>query len=154
MPYNPSDPYGWRQQDANLAQNRANLANQWAQDSWRIGAQQAMNARRSLDGNQRGYPTTTRTDGTATAALILSIASFVVCPAILAVVALAIIPGSRRTIRSSGGMVEGEGLLTAAKVISIINLGLFAIIIAVMVIAGAASSSTSPAIPAGALILG
>src|ERR1700736_166417 len=68
-----------------------------------------------------GYPAPTRTDGSAIAALILSIASFVVCPVIPAVVALCLIPGSRAKIRSSGGLIEGEGLLTAAKIISLID---------------------------------
>ena len=48
-----------------------------------------------------------RTDGTAITALILAIVSFVVCPVIPAVIALAMIPSSRRTIMASGGHGRG-----------------------------------------------
>jgi hypothetical protein len=93
------------------------------------------------------YPGSKRTDGTAIGALILAIASFVICPLIPAIIALVLIPGSRRTIRASGGTIEGEGLLTAAKIISLINIGLSAVVfvgfvIAIIVAAGSSSSSS------------
>lgn len=84
-----------------------------------------------------------RTDGAAIAALVLSICSFVVCPLIPAVVALALIPGSRRTINNSGGAVAGLGLLTAAKIISWINVGLVVVVFGIIVIAALASSGSS-----------
>jgi len=90
-----------------------------------------------------GYPRQARTDGTAIAALILSIASFVVCPIISAVIALVLIPGSRANIRRSGGTLEGESLLTAAKVISLIHLGLVAVAIAIVAIAIAVASRSA-----------
>jgi hypothetical protein len=84
-----------------------------------------------------------RTDGTAIACLVLSIASFVVCYGILAIVALALMPSSRRNITGSGGAVTGLGLLKAAKIISWINLGLVALVLVVLVIAAASSSNSS-----------
>ncbi len=84
-----------------------------------------------------------RTDGTAITALILAIVSFVVCPVIPAVIALAMIPSSRRTIMASGGTVEGLGLLTAAKVIAWIHLGLVLVGVAFFVVAVAISAGTS-----------
>jgi hypothetical protein len=94
-------------------------------------------------GYQGGYPAPVRTDGTAIAALILSIASFVICPVIPAIIALVLIPGSRATIRAAGGAVEGESLLTAAKIISLIHLGLvvLAVLAGALLIAVSASSS-------------
>jgi hypothetical protein len=85
-----------------------------------------------------GYGPAPRTDGTAIAALILSIASFVVCPVIPAIVALALCPSSRRRIEASRGALTGEGMLTAAKVVSWVNLGLSALAITFFVIAGVA----------------
>jgi hypothetical protein len=95
-----------------------------------------------------GYPgaTAPRTDGTAIAALVLAIVSFLLCPLIPAVVALALIPASRRNIAASGGAVEGASLLTAAKWIAWINVGIagiFVILILVGVIADVTSSSSN-----------
>jgi hypothetical protein len=84
-----------------------------------------------------------RTDGTAITALILAIVSFVVCPVIPAIIALAMIPSSRRTILASGGTVEGLGLLTAAKIIAWIHLGLVLVGVAFFVVAVAISAGTS-----------
>ncbi len=77
---------------------------------------------------------------------MLAIASFVllptfilapVCP-ILAIVALGLCPSSRRKIRSSGGTLTGEGLLTAAKIVAWINLGLTALVLLIIGIGAAA----------------
>jgi hypothetical protein len=86
------------------------------------------------------------TDGSAITALILSIASFVFCPIVPAIIALALIPGARRNIVSSGGVVEGLGMLTAAKIISWINIGLWSagLVILAIGIAASSNSSTSP----------
>jgi hypothetical protein len=98
--------------------------------------------------NGYGYPggVAPRTDGTAIAALVLAIVSFVLCPLIPAVVALALIPGSRRTIKASGGTLSGDSILTAAKWIAWINVvlaGLFVILIFIGVIADLTSPSTN-----------
>ena len=84
-----------------------------------------------------------RNDGTAIAALVLAITSFVVCPVVTAIVALALIPGSRRRIESSGGAITGLGLLTAAKIIAIIHLALAAIFIVAIVILSATNHSNN-----------
>jgi len=63
-----------------------------------------------------------KTEGTAIAALILSIASWVVCPLIAAIVALALAHAAGNKIDASGGRLTGIGLVTAAKIISWIHL--------------------------------
>jgi len=60
-----------------------------------------------------------------------------VCP-ILAIVALALCPSSRRKIQSSGGTVSGEGLLTAARIVAWINIGLTALVLVFIGIGAAA----------------
>jgi hypothetical protein len=95
-----------------------------------------------------------RTDGTAIAALILSICSIFICPIVPAIVALALIPSSRRTINGSGGSVTGLGLLTAAKVISWIVIGIevaVGLIFTIAVIASAGSSNNNDGMAAIAL---
>jgi len=81
---------------------------------------------------------------------VLSIASFVVCPIIPAIVALVMVPSARRNIESSGGTLEGLGLLTAAKIVSWINIGLWVLLIigwvvAVIIIGTSTSSSNNNA---------
>ena len=76
-----------------------------------------------------------QTDGTAITALVLAIVSFVVCPLIPAIVALALVPSAKRKIAESRGAVTGEGLVTAAKIIAWINVGLCALVGVIMVIA-------------------
>jgi len=77
-----------------------------------------------------------QTEGTAITALVLAIVSFVVCPIIPAVVALFMCPGARRKIEGSGGALTGEGLVTAAKIISWVNIGLWGAGIALFVVLG------------------
>ena len=86
------------------------------------------------------------TEGSATGALVASILSFVVCPVVPAIVALAMIPSARRKIQSSGGRLTGESLLTAAKWISIIHLALVALaVVAILaiIVLGASTSTTT-----------
>lgn len=87
-----------------------------------------------------------QTEGTAITVLVLAIVSFVVCPIIPAVVALFMCPGARRKIEGSGGSLTGEGLVTAAKVIAWVNIGLVGAGIALVVlfaIIGAIASRSS-----------
>ena len=70
------------------------------------------------------------------------------CPLIPAIVALVMIPGAKRKIDSSGGRLTGDGLLTAAKWISWINIGLWALMIVgfgILIAIGVATSSDSSA---------
>src|SRR5688500_1132444 len=78
-----------------------------------------------------GYPAygAPKTDGTAIAALVCAIASFVVCIPILAIVAIPLASSAQRKIAQSHGMLTGENLLTPARVIAWINLGLWALFV-------------------------
>jgi hypothetical protein len=61
--------------------------------------------------------------------------SWVLCPIIPAIVALVLASSAAREIASSQGAVEGSGLVTASRIISWINIGLFAFVIVVGLIA-------------------
>lgn len=95
----------------------------------------------------QAYGTPPQTEGTAIGALIASILAWVFCPVIPAIVALVMIPGAKRKIESSGGRLTGEGLLTAAKWISWINLGFYVLLIlgflALVAVGVTTSSDTS-----------
>jgi hypothetical protein len=72
-----------------------------------------------------GYaPAVQANDGNAVAALIVSIASFVVCPFVAAIVALVLAQIAKRDILASQGTKGGLGLVTAAKVIAWTNIAL------------------------------
>ena len=70
-------------------------------------------------------PPPRQTEGLAIVALVLAVASFVVCPVIPAVAALIVGNRASDKIRSSGGWLDGEGLVPAARIVSWINIGLF-----------------------------
>jgi len=55
-------------------------------------------------------------------ALILAIASWLVCPFITAIIALVLASQSNRAIDASGGQLEGRSMNTATKVIAWINI--------------------------------
>ncbi|MGI8491439.1 MAG: DUF4190 domain-containing protein [Acidimicrobiales bacterium] len=82
-----------------------------------------------------------RTSNTAVAALVLSIVSFVLCPLIPAIVALILVGNARREIRATNGWVTGEGMCTAAKVLSIANLVLSGLALVVVTIGLLAASA-------------
>jgi hypothetical protein len=88
-----------------------------------------------------GYPP--RTDTRAVWALVLSIGSFVVCPVVPAIAALILASGARRDIAASGGGLQGAGMVTAATVISWINIGLAILAVALGIIVIAAARTTS-----------
>lgn len=62
---------------------------------------------------------------------MLSIASWVVCPVIPAIVALVFANKADREIAASNGWLTGGGMVTAAKIVSWINIGLYAALVAV-----------------------
>ena len=69
-------------------------------------------------------------DGTAVAALVLAILAWVVCPVVLAIVAVVLAGNAQRTIEASAGALGGRGLVTAARVVAWANIvlyGLFAL---------------------------
>jgi hypothetical protein len=60
----------------------------------------------------------------------------VICPLIPAVVALVLGANAKRKIQQSGGRLGGESLVTAATIVSWINIGLCALgIVAIILIA-------------------
>ena len=92
------------------------------------------------------YPTPPQTEGTAVGALIASILAWVVCPLVPAIVALVLVPGAKRKIDASQGRLTGEGLLTAAKWISWINIALWAVLLVgflVLIAIGVATDSST-----------
>lgn len=96
-----------------------------------------------------------RNSGSAVTALVLAIASFVVCPLIPAVIALFIASSAKKEIANSGGTVGGEGLVSAARVIAWINIGIsVALIVLFVVIAiiAAVTSNDSTSVMGGAVV--
>jgi hypothetical protein len=83
-----------------------------------------------------------QTEGKAIVGLILAIGSFVVCPLVLAIVALVLAGQSNRAIDASGGRLEGRGINTATRVISWLNIALtvLAIIGGVIVLVAVANN--------------
>ena len=57
--------------------------------------------------------------------LVLAIVSWVICPVIPAIIALVLAAKSQQEIRASQGAVGGEGLNTATRIISWINIGVW-----------------------------
>jgi hypothetical protein len=75
------------------------------------------------------------TESKAIIALVLAIASFVAFPLIPAIVALVLAGQARQAIDTSGGRLTGAGLVTAAKVISWINIAFCVLVIVLVVVA-------------------
>jgi hypothetical protein len=84
-----------------------------------------------------------QTDGTAVAALACAIGAFIVCPVIPAIVALVLAHGSQQKINASGGRLTGDGLNTAARIVSWIHLGLVVLVIAIIVVVAIAGGFDS-----------
>jgi hypothetical protein len=76
-------------------------------------------------------PAGPQTSSNAILALILAITSWAVCPVITAVVALVLASNAAKEIEASGGRVQGAGLVTAARVVSWVNIGLWAAILVI-----------------------
>ena len=95
-----------------------------------------------------GYGGPTKTETKAVVALVLAIASWLLFPVVPAVAALFVGSAARRDIEASGGRLTGDGLVTAAKVIAWINLGLALAGVVLAVLAfGLFAVSASAAIP-------
>jgi len=83
---------------------------------------------------QQGYPAyyaapSRPTSSNAIVAFVLSIVSWVICPVIPAIVALVLVNKSEQEIAASGNQVSGAGFNTASKIISWVNIGLYAALI-------------------------
>lgn len=74
------------------------------------------------------------TESSAVVALVLAIASFVVCPVIPAVVALVLANNADAAIQASGGRKTGEGLTKAARIVAWINIGLTVGVLVVVIL--------------------
>jgi hypothetical protein len=78
-----------------------------------------------------GYPPGPPTEGMATAALVIAIAGFFICPPVGAIVALVLANNARQRIEASGGRLSGLEQARAARIIAIIELVLTAIVVLV-----------------------
>jgi uncharacterized protein involved in cysteine biosynthesis len=87
-------------------------------------------------------PGAPRTDSKAIVGLVLSIASFMLCPVILAIVALVLAGQSDRAIASSGGWLEGRTLNRATRWISWINIVLSIVVVVGLIVVMVVAFST------------
>lgn len=71
-------------------------------------------------------PQPAQTSSNAVIALVLAVGAWVVCPLVLAIVALVFASMGTKEIAASGGRIEGQGLITAAKIVAWINIGVMA----------------------------
>jgi hypothetical protein len=76
-----------------------------------------------------GYPAGPPTDSSATAALVIAIVGFFICPPVGAVVALVMANSAEKRIEASEGRLGGLELAKAARIIAIVELALTAILI-------------------------
>ena len=72
-----------------------------------------------------------RTSSNAVVALILAVVSWAVCPIIPAIVSLVFASNAAKEIDASGGRIQGQGLVTASRVVSWVNIGLWSAVIVV-----------------------
>ena len=76
------------------------------------------------------------TSGNAIAALVLSIASWVVCPIVFAIIALVFASLGKKEIEASGGLRHGVELVMAARIVAWINIGVWAALLVIGLIVG------------------
>jgi hypothetical protein len=81
------------------------------------------------------YPPQPQTEGNAVAALVLAIVSWTFCPVIPAIVALVLANRAQAAIDASGGWRTGSGLVTAARIVAWINIGVFGLALVAGIIA-------------------
>ncbi|MCU1450214.1 MAG: putative rane protein, partial [Acidimicrobiales bacterium] len=93
-------------------------------------------------GSPPSYGYGPQTENLAVIALILAIASFVVCPVIPAIVALVLGSNAKKKIAMSGGALTGDGLVTAATIVAWVNIGLAALAIVGIVLLAVLGSTT------------
>jgi hypothetical protein len=85
-----------------------------------------------------GYPVP-QTDSSATAALVIAIVGFFICPPVGAVVALILAGSAQKRIEASGGRLTGLDQARAARIIAIVEPVLTGVLILIGVIAVMAS---------------
>ena len=79
------------------------------------------------------YQAGSKTSSNAIVALVLAVAAWVVCPIVPAIVSLVFASMAGKEIDASGDRIQGRGMVTAAKIVSWINIGFY---VAVIVITG------------------
>lgn len=78
---------------------------------------------------------------------MLGIATWLICPIVPAIIALALAPGARREINASGGWVTGREMVTVGVVLSWVHLGLLALaalVLAVLFVVALAAGTPTP----------
>ena len=68
-------------------------------------------------------------------ALVLSIASWVIFPIVLAIVSLVFANKAEKEIAASNGSIGGGPLVTASKIVSWVNIGLYAALVILGILA-------------------
>ena len=82
-----------------------------------------------------GYAAPLPTTNTyAILALVLAIMSFLLCPIVPAIFALVMAGVGKREITASGGSQTGESMVTVARVLSWVNIGLATVLIIIFVV--------------------
>jgi hypothetical protein len=84
-----------------------------------------------------------QTEGLATAALVIAIAGFFVCPPVGAIVALVLANSAKQRIEASGGRLSGLEQARAARIIAIIELVLTAIVVLALAVGAVIAVNTS-----------
>ena len=84
-----------------------------------------------------------QTDSSATAALVIAIVGFFICPPVGAVVALILAGSAQKRIEASGGRLTGLDQARAARIIAIVELVLTGVLILAGVVAVMASLGTN-----------
>ena len=77
------------------------------------------------------YPPAPKTSSNAIVALVLAVAAWVVCPIVPAIVSLVFASMASKEITASGDQLQGRGMVTAAKIVSWINIGFYAALIVI-----------------------
>ena len=70
-------------------------------------------------------PTAPSASGNSIAALVLSIASWMILPIVLAIVSLVIANKAEKEITASNGSIGGGPLVTASKIVAWVNIGVY-----------------------------
>ena len=82
-----------------------------------------------------GLPAAPSASGNSIAALVLSIASWVIFPIVLAIVALVFASKAEKEITASNGSIGGGPLVTASKIVAWVNIGVYAALVVLGILA-------------------
>ena len=80
-----------------------------------------------------GYGGAPKTETTAIAAVVVAVVGLVLMPIILGVVALVLANVANKKIQESNGALTGQGLVTAARIVGIIDIVVAVIVIVVLI---------------------